>query len=190
MTLLAEPRDAARLISEQPIDLFAFFGIPSVSHRPPARRTHMSSQSGKNVYKGGQEPFPFMHNDCHRLVPKSMFVYLNYEIGDFFGYKRALFNMAMRLYDDLGIIYIGEFISFSQDQLLPYVRNNHELLRTVERDLSKVGLGLNSKVVGWHGTERRSARRPHASPPAREPKNTVVQLHPRNGDSMRPPSPA
>jgi hypothetical protein len=145
-----DPRDSGSS------NLFSFFGInlPGLLGPKTLGESDTLTEIDRGAYRlyaasQSQLLFGFMTSEFVRIVPKHLFIYLNTEVGDFFGYRRALFNMAMRLYDDRGIIYVGEFICLKREEVLPYVRNNHSLITVVESELKKVGLGMNSKIVGW-----------------------------------------
>lgn len=98
---------------------------------------------------GEQYAFDFTLDKIINIIPKTRHIYLDFEIADYFAPNRIFINMAMRLYDAHGYVYIGELVRMREDQLFPYLRNNRDYICMLKHELALAGLSLNSKVAGW-----------------------------------------
>ena len=96
-----------------------------------------------------QLSFFFMEHQFKRLVPKNRYDLLNREVIEFLWQDQALFNMARRLHTEQKIDYLGELVTMSREELLPYARNKESYIDRLEERLQEIGLGLNSRLFRW-----------------------------------------
>lgn len=106
---------------------------------------HMSNNA---VFQYEMAINDIFNDNVHGIVPIIRHSFLNCEIVEYFQ-SRALANMGFRLYDALGIDFIGELIQMSEREVFPYLLRNKKHLQTLRDELANDGLAMNSLTPGW-----------------------------------------
>jgi hypothetical protein len=117
-----------------------------------------SFSGGGNKIIDGQYSYEYFPQKCGFMeeaepifaVPKYKYIYLNKDFLEFCGGDQRLEQLAYRLYDESGIVYLGEVIKLGRKTILESLGGCSEPLSKLEARLSEYNLGLNARAPGWH----------------------------------------
>ncbi len=92
-----------------------------------------------------------------RMVPKSLWAYLDRGVSNFFSDDRSLEYSIIKL-NRAGIRLIGQLVQVPFSELLLYLEGDRQLLQRIEEKLTQIGLRLHSRAPGWEPCDRSAAR--------------------------------